>query len=229
MALKYYEDGNYVKAYPLLEELSTLFRGTDKAEKIYFYFAYCNYYMEDYELAAFHFKNFVKNYPASIHAEEALYLNSYTYYITSPDPSLDQSNTVKAINELQQFINKYPASERVSDATVYIDKLRYKLETKAYQNSLQYYRTQSYKSAIVSAENAIKEFPSSPYNEELLFISLKSSYLYAINSVESKKQTRLKETIEHYKNFIEQYPNSSHRKEADAIRENTNKAFNKPS
>jgi outer membrane protein assembly factor BamD len=229
MAMKYYEEENYFKAYPLLEELATLYRGTDKAEKIYFYYAYCNYHMEDFDLAAFHFKNFVKNYPTSVHAEEALYMNAYTYYLTSPEPSLDQSNTVKAISELQLFINKYPSSQKAIEATSFIDKLRHKLETKAFNNCMQYYRTQNYKAAIVAAENAIKEFPTSQYNEELLFITLKSSYLYALNSIEAKKQTRLKETIEHYKNFIEQYPESSHRKEADVIRENTNKAFNKPS
>ncbi|MDQ3191209.1 MAG: outer membrane protein assembly factor BamD [Bacteroidota bacterium] len=228
-AIKYYEEENYFKAYPLLEELVSLYRGTEKAEKIYFYYAYCNYYLDDYELAGYHFKNFVKTYPTSNYAQEALYMSALTYYMNSSDPSLDQTNTYKAISELQLFINKYPATEKANDATKLIDELRGKLEIKSYNICKQYYRTENYKSAIVCVENSIKEFPSSKFNEELEFISLKSSYLYAINSVETKKGVRLKTTIELYNSFIEQYPSGDFSKEAKSIHESTTKEINKQS
>ena len=43
MAVIYYNKKNYNKAFPLFEELLSLYKGTDKAEKIYYYYAYCNY------------------------------------------------------------------------------------------------------------------------------------------------------------------------------------------
>ncbi|HET6244076.1 MAG: outer membrane protein assembly factor BamD [Bacteroidetes bacterium] len=228
-AIKYYEEGSYFKAYPLLEELVSLYRGTEKAEKIYFYYAYCNYYLDDYELAGYHFKNFVKTYPTSKYALEALYMNALTYYMNSSDPSLDQTNTYKAITELQYFINKYPGSEKATEAAKYIEELRDKLEIKAFNICKQYYRTENYKSAIVCVENSIKEFPSSKFNEELEFISLKSSYIYAINSIEAKKGLRLQTTIELYNNFIDHYPQGAFTKEAKTIHEFTTKAINKQS
>jgi outer membrane protein assembly factor BamD len=229
MAIKYYEDQNFVKAYPLLEELTSVYRGTERAEKVYFYFAKCNYLINDFELAGFHLKNFVRTYPMSQYAEDAMFLNAYTYFVTSSDPSLDQTNTYKAIMELQQFINRYPSTEKAKEATTLIEDLRLKLETKSYNICKQYYRTESYKSAIVCIENAVKEFPAGKYNEELLFLSLKSSYLYAQKSVMAKKQERLKNTIDAFKNFTEQYPNSQFLKEAQQIRENTGKELNKQS
>jgi outer membrane protein assembly factor BamD len=49
-ANQYYQKGNYVKASALYEELIPVYKGTDKAEEIYFYFSYCNYYQGDYSV-----------------------------------------------------------------------------------------------------------------------------------------------------------------------------------
>jgi len=73
-AIKYYDDQEYFKALTLFEELIGLYRGLDKAEEIYYYYAYCNYYMEEYIMAAYYFKNFIKTYPSSSHAEECTFL-----------------------------------------------------------------------------------------------------------------------------------------------------------
>lgn len=222
-ALKYYEEENYVKAYPLLEELVGLYRGTDKAEKIYYYYAYANYYMDDLIMASYHFKNFVKVYPQSPFAEECLYMNAYCYYLMSPQPSLDQANTLNAINEFQLFVNRYPQSKRVGDANETIDKLRHKLEVKAYETCRQYYRTENYQSAIVCIDNTLKDFPGTEFSEELAFLKIKAQYLYAINSVETKKEERLKSTVEAYYAFIDKFAKSDYVREAESIYSNTSK------
>lgn len=221
-AVKYYEDKNFSKAYPLLEEMLGLYRGTEKAEKVYYYYAYCNYYMGDYVFAAYHFKNFYKTYPLSKYAEECLYMNAYCYYLESSDPTLDQTNTIAAINELQLFIDRFPEStKRVADANELIDKLRYKLEYKAYLNAKTYFKTMHYKAAYVSIQNVLKDYPGSKFTEELLFLSLKSHYLYATNSIEKKKEERLRATVEAYYAFIDKFPNSQYNKDAQDIYDST--------
>ena len=62
-AVKYYEKKDYYRALPLLEELITVYRGQGRAEKVYYYYAYSNYYLEDYELAAYHFETFANTFP----------------------------------------------------------------------------------------------------------------------------------------------------------------------
>lgn len=221
-AIKYYEDKNFSKAYPLLEEILGLYRGTEKAEKVYYYYAYCNYYLGDYVFAAYHFKNFYKTYPLSQYAEECLFMNAYCYYLESSDPTLDQTNTIAAINELQLFIDRFPEStKRVADANELIDKLRFKLEYKAYLNAKTYFKTMHYKAAYVSIQNVLKDYPGSKFTEELLFLSLKSHFLYASNSIESKKEERLRATVEAFYKFIDKYPNSQYSKEAQDIYDNT--------
>ncbi|GAB4281494.1 MAG: hypothetical protein Kow0068_05980 [Marinilabiliales bacterium] len=112
--VEYYQKGDYFRALSLFEELTSIYKGTSKAEKIYFYYAYCHFYQGDYILAGYHFKNFARSYPLSKNKEEAEYMAAYCYYLNSPPASLDQSYTYKAIDELQLFVNKYPYSERVS-------------------------------------------------------------------------------------------------------------------
>lgn len=221
MAVQYYNDKEYYKAFPLFEELITLYKGTAKGEEVYYYYAYCNYYLDDYILAGYYFKNFSKTYPNSKHAEECQYMNAYCYYLNSPIPSLDQTNTYKAIEEMQLFINAYSQSDRIAKCNELIDELRDKLETKTYRNSKLYYNLSEYKAAIVAFNTTLKEFPDTKYKEDIVFLILKSNYLLASNSVESKKEERLKLAVEAYNTFIEEYPNSDYAKEAESIYENS--------
>ena len=55
MAVKYYEKKDYSRAFPLFEELLNLYKGTAKAQDIYYYYAMCNYGLDDYALASYHF------------------------------------------------------------------------------------------------------------------------------------------------------------------------------
>ncbi len=215
-AMKYYDNKEYSKALALLEELVSVYRGTNKAEKIMYYYAYATYSMGDYLLAGYHFENFVKTFPASDKSEECSFMYAYCYYLESPRYSLDQTDTKNAIKELQLFINKYPESTRKEECNNLITKLRQKLERKNYEIAKQYYFLYDYKAAIVSFENLMKEFPDTKYREELMFLIIKSNYLYASKSIDKKKIERLKSTVEAYNKFISYYPESSkYNKEAE--------------
>src|ERR1022692_3384668 len=104
-AITAFEKGQYNRALPILEELITVYRGTANGEKVLYYYAYCNYNTNDFILAAYHFKSFVKQFPTSAKAEECAYMNAYCYYLTSPAYSLDQTDTKLALKELQNFVN----------------------------------------------------------------------------------------------------------------------------
>jgi len=139
------------------------------------------------------------------------------YYHNSPPYSLDQSDTETAINELQRFVNQYPQSEHVADCNAKLDELRGKLQYKSYENAMLYYKMANYKSAIVAFNSHIKDFPDTEHNEELAFLIIKSYYLLAINSVESKKQERFKAAIDNYVKFVERFPKSLYIREAEKI------------
>ena len=225
-AVEYYSKKNYVKALPLFEELMTVYRGTARAEQVSYYYAYCNFGLEDYLLASYHLKNFVRTFPKSEFAEEAFFTSAYCYYLDSPYYSLDQENTIKAINEFQLFVNMYPNSSRIKDCNEYIDKLRNKLEKKYYENALLYYNIEDYKASMQAFKNLLKDYPDNPYREDANFLILKSNYLLAKNSINEKKEERFKSTIELYYKFIDNYKESKYLSEAESIFESAQKQLN---
>lgn len=226
-AVAYFEKKDYYRALPLFEELISVYRGQDRAEKIYYYYAYCNYYLEDYELAAYHFENFVNTFPRSQYTEECAFLHAYCFYKSSPDFSLDQENTIKAIAKMQIFVNKYPYSPRVAECNTLIDKLRYKLEEKAFSLSKLYYNKEDYKAAVTSFKNLTTDFPSTSFKEEAMYYITKSYYLYAHNSIENRKAERFSATVDAGNEFLNQFPNSKLAKEVRDIIESAKNQINK--
>lgn len=223
-AQEYYEEGKYSKALSLFDELGTLFRGSSRSEEVQFYIANCHYALKDYYFANYYFKNFARTYPASPLSEEAQFKSAYCSYLNSPKSSLDQTETEQAIDEFQLFLNRYPKTDLRDSTNTMIDELRLKLEKKAFDNAKLYYLTENYKSATVALKNMIRDFPDSPHREEIEFLIVKSSYLYAINSIDSRKEERLNQTIENYHKFVDAHQDSKYMKNAesyyaDAIRE----------
>ncbi|MCB0396950.1 MAG: outer membrane protein assembly factor BamD [Flavobacteriales bacterium] len=219
-AIKYYDAQDYYRALPLFEELLTAYRGNLRAEEVYYHYAYCHYAMGEHLAAAHHFMNFTRTFPKSEHAEEAAYMYAYCFYLQSPISSLDQEYSLKAMNELQLFINRYPQSDRVSKCNELIDKIRAKLQQKAFDNAYLYYKIGDYQAAAIAFKNTLKDFPGTPYEEETLFLAVKASYLYAKNSTDRRKLVRYKEALEEYRNFASRYPDSKYMKEAKDFEEN---------
>ncbi len=223
-AKEYYEEEEYSKALSLFDELGTILRGTDKSEEVHYYIAECHFKLKDYYFANYYFKNFAKTYPASSKAETAFFSSAYCSYLNSPKSSLDQTETEQAIDEFQLFLNRYPTTGLKDSTNVMIEELRLKLEKKAFDNAKLYYLTENYKSATVALQNMLRDFPDSPHREEIEFLVVKSSYLFAINSIDTKKEERLTNTIENYHKFVDKYKDSRYIKDAesyyvDALRE----------
>lgn len=222
-AVTYYEQNYFDKALPLFEELVTIYRGTSKGEDVYYYFAYCNYEVGDNLLASYHFKNLQKTYPTGKYAEEAGFLAAYCFYIDSPRFSLDQSNSISAINEFQMFVTLYPQSKYLPECNSYLDKLREKLEKKAYENAKLYYNIGEYKASVFAFKNMLKDFPDNKYREEINYLIIKASYLLATNSIDEKKTERYSATSEYYIKFADGFPNSKYLKSAESMYESAQK------
>lgn len=220
-AVELYEEGDYYRAQSLFDELISIFKGTDKAEDILYYYADCHYQQKDYVLGAYYFNNFAKTFPYSDNTQKAAYTAAYCYYLNSPRPSLDQTDTYKAISAMQLYIDKYPTSEYIDDANNIIKELRNKLEKKAYENAKLYFKLGDYHAATITLKNSIKEFPDSEYREEVLYLVIKSSYLLAEMSITSKQGERYQNTISEYYVFIDEFPQSKHLKEVEKMYTNS--------
>jgi outer membrane protein assembly factor BamD len=88
---------------------------------------------------------------------------------------------------------------------------------KAYKSAKLYYNIGEYKSAIVSLQNVIRDYPEIAQKEELDFLTLKSHFLLANNSIESKQLERYQAGLEFYAYFVGEYPGSKYQNEAKTI------------
>jgi len=115
VATQKYEKGKYTKAIRLFEPLAAPNRGKLQAEKLFYMFAQSYYKTKQYYLAAYQFESFAASYPKSEFREEASFLGAKCYSLLSPVYSLDQADTDKAIEKLQNYINTYPNSQNLDE------------------------------------------------------------------------------------------------------------------
>ena len=218
MAEKLYLKGKFLKAVPLFEEVISIYsKLSEKGEKAYYYLCYSHYNMQEYALAGYYFRNFQITYPQSEHAEEASFMGAMCKVAASPKSSLDQTNTLTAINELQSFLNRYPKTERKDTCNQIIDNMRGKLEQKAFESSKLYYHMEDYEAAAVSFTNMLSDYPDTELREEVLYLVVKSNYKLAANSVKEKKVERFEETIKSYTKFVDNFPSSKNLKELESF------------
>ena len=216
-AIEYYKNDQCYKSLPLLEELMSYFRMTSKGEDVYYYYAKNQYCMGDFYLAGYYFKRFVKNFPQSSRVEECAFNSAVCLMMNSPDYYLDQSESYKAIDEFQLFLSKYPNSFLVDSCNNIVANLRARLERKSFEKGKLYFRMEKFRSAIIALNTTILEFPDTQYKEEVLYLILKSNYLFAINSVLSKKVERFEESIKSYYTFVDSFKNSKFANEAESF------------
>ena len=227
-SMDYYKKGDFEKAQILMEQILGNFKGRSKAEPLYFNFANTHYQLGNFISSAGYFKYFSQTFPTSNNREEADFMTAMSYYKMSPNYRLEQTNSEKAIDEFQIFVNTHPKSTRIDDCNKKIDELRAKLEQKAYEEGVLYYDLKNYQSAVQSFENLLKDFPETRHAEKVRYMILKASFLYAENSIYEKQADRYQAAMKKYDDFKNKYPKSKYDneiKEMVVISQNKLKTF----
>ena len=237
-AKSYFGKGQNTKAAAILEELITILKGTDKAEESLYMLGMTYYNQGDFITASHYFSTYYNTYPRGTYTEQARFYSGKALFLDTPEPRLDQSSTYKAIQELQMFMEYFPASNRHQEAQQMIFDLQDKLVMKDYMAARLYYDLGSYTgnssysttgnnylACIVTAQNALKDYPYTDYREELSILILRAKYEMAVNSVEDKKMDRYRETVDEYYAFKNEFPESKYLKEAERIFKDSQKVI----
>ena len=152
----------------------------------------------------------------------------------TPEARLDQSSTYGAIQELQMFMEYFPASERKSEAQIMIFALQDKLVLKEYLSAKMYYdlgtytgnasmttdrkiNGNNYLACITTAQNILKDYPYTSMREDVSILLLRAKYSLGVESVQEKIEERMRETIDEYYAFKNEFPDSKYMKEVEKI------------
>jgi outer membrane protein assembly factor BamD len=221
-----FEKKQYSRCITLYEQVYQRMPKTGQGEISYYRIGKSYYEEKDYFMAGYYLGTFSEKFPTSIKGEETMFLNAICAVKNSPTYNLDQNETDLALNDLQNFINRYPDSPFIDTCNVIMDNLRLKLERKEFENVKLYAKMENYKAAAVSAESFLSAFPKSIFREDVYLILVKNSYFLAINSIETKKMERIEKAIERYLTFVTEFPQTTYRKEVDSYNDKLNKEIN---
>ena len=221
-----YAQGKYSRAVPLLQEVVTMKKGSTEGEECLYMLAMAEFGMKDYETASEYFKKYFSSYPKGRYAENAKYYVGESLFQNAPEPRLDQSTTMTAIAAFQEYLDIFPDAHLKSQATSRLYALQDLLVEKEYKSARLYFDLgtyfgnctnggNNYEACIVTAQNALKDYPYSNRREEFASLVMKSKFELAKMSVESKQLERYQDAEDECYGFINEYPDSKERSLAE--------------
>ena len=215
-----FAEGRYVQAVTLLQDLVTALKGGDNAQESLFMLGMAQYMSHDYESASQTFKKYGSSYPRGIYAEKASFYVGESLYESAPEPRLDQTPTIGAINAYQQFLDQYPDSKLREDAQRKLFELQDKLIMKEFLSAKLYYNLggyfgninsneeSNYTACIITAQNALKLYPFTDLREDFSLLIMKSKFQLAENSSEEKRLERYRDAEDECYGFLNEFPDS---------------------
>lgn len=221
-----FANGKYTRASSLLQELIVQQKGTQDAQESLYMLGMSEFMNRDYETASETFKRYVKSYPRGVYAELAEFYAGEALYMSTPEPRLDQSQTVQAIAVYQEYLDLYLDAKYKDKAQKRLFALQDKLVDKELRSAQLYYDLGSYfgncgrgennyTACIVTAQNAIKDYPYTDKREDFALLIMKSKFELAQQSVDAKKLERFQDAEDECYGFINEYPDSKERKRAE--------------
>lgn len=235
-----YAEGKYQQASLWFGEVLAPLKGSVYGEESLYMLAMSVYNSRDYESAASYFRKYYQSYPKGIYAEEARYRCGYSLYKLVPDTRLDQSNTHEAMQEFMNFLEHYPQTKLKDQTQEMIYALQDKLIEKEYLSAKLYYDLGSYinncayggsnyEACIITAQNALKDYPYATVErrESFSILILRAKYYLARNSVEDKRIERYRDVIDEFYGFIADFPESKYLSEVNSMQKSAENVIRK--
>ena len=236
-AKSYFVEGKYTRAATLLYDLLGIMKGTSNGEESLYLTAMSEFNAKNYEMAHNDFQKYYQRYPKGVYVEQAHFYAALSLFNETPDPRLDQSSTMEAMNEFQTFLDLFPYTTLKPQTQEMVFALQDKLVQKELMSAQLYYNLgtyiinslyggSNYEACVVTAQNALRDYPyaSADKREDLSILILRAKYQLASKSVEQKRVERFRDTVDEYYAFVNDYPESKYMKEAKDIFQKAEKA-----
>ncbi len=216
-ALEYYHKEKWLRASTLFEGAQPYYIGSQREDSIAFFNARCKFKNRDYESAALLFDDFRHSFGRSVFIEDAEGMFALCYYYLAPGPTRDQTMTGHALKAVNEFMSRYPNSDKLEKFAQIDRELTERLYEKSFLNAYTYYKIGRYKSAIRALKNSLKMYPESHHREQIMYLIVDSSYRFASNSIAEKQTDRYLAMLDSYLSFKEEFPESKYMKDVERM------------
>ena len=165
-AMKYFDKEKYSRAKDEFDYIIMADPGSKIANESQYYMAETMFQLEEYGQASIAFDRYVRFSPDYSKIEKARYRICECAINSSNSYQRDQSQTQKALEQLQMFIEDFPGSDRLNDAEEAILSLRLKLAQKDYEVGRMYLKLEEYESALVYFQSVLNHYYDTAFAED---------------------------------------------------------------
>jgi outer membrane protein assembly factor BamD len=194
-----YNDEDYLDALNEFQSLLLQYPGNSIIDDAQYYLAMTRFKRGEYIMAAYEFSKLVKNMPASQYLADAQYMLAESYYRLSPNYSLDQKYTKKAIEEFQAFIDFFPTNAKVPEAEKKISEMNDKLAHKEYNSATIYEKMDDYEASLIYFSDVAETYHDTKYAPMAMYNKIKILL----------QKNRNDEALNEMSKFLEKYPDNS--------------------
>ncbi len=212
-----YKKGKYPKAERLFALAENSYIGKPQYERLKFMRAMSLYHMHQYMSAGYEFRQFINLFPNSSKNDEAYFYIIKCYQHLTPDYTRDLQYAEKTLEESERFFDLYPQSKFIPQVKVISQEALQKLQHKEFAHGKLYYDLGYYKSAIITLNNFLSDYPGTLFKEDALFYRFLAAAQLALNSVDAKKAERTNTALRYYEIFKNRFPQSQYLKTAESF------------
>jgi outer membrane protein assembly factor BamD len=130
------------------------------APQAYFKIGLAREHQKNWSEAISAYNKLLDKYPGSDLAPAAQYQIGYAWYQASSQPDYDQSAAQKSIDAFQDFLVRFPNSEKTDQAHIYINELSSRRVQGSYNIALFYEKQKNYKAALIYFNDVIQQGPN---------------------------------------------------------------------
>ncbi|MEO0559902.1 MAG: outer membrane protein assembly factor BamD [Bacteroidota bacterium] len=212
-----FDRGKHARAVDHFRTALDFGRTSEFADDAQLYLARSYAGSKQYLLAGNEFTRFVEFYRTDPRVEDAAFERIQAYAALSPNYDLDQTDTRRAIQYIEQFQREYPESQNALAAAELRAELRARLARKQFETGRLYARREYYEAAVIAFQSVLEEYPESEYADDALVAALENQVLFADNSIPTKQKERYDEAIRIYNQFISIFPSSPFMDDAEGL------------
>jgi len=170
-------------------------------------------------LAINEFREFLSFYPTNRRADYAQYKLALAHFHQMRKPERDQTETREAVKEFQTFVDRYPGSDLMAEASAKLREAKDRLDQSSYLVGYFYYRQRWWPGAIDRFKSVLKE-DAGYTNRDALYFYLADSL------VKNKKEA---EALPYLERLVEEFEQSEFLQKAQQKIDELKAAQAKPS
>ena len=162
----YFDKGKYSRAQDEFDYIIMADPGSKIANESQYYKAESMFQLKEYTEASIAFDRYVRFSPDYTKIEQSRFRICECAINLSNDFQREQSETHKALEQLQMFIDDFPESDLMEDAEDAIFALRQKLAQKDYEVGRMYLKLEEYESALIYFRSVLNHYYDTSFSDD---------------------------------------------------------------